>query len=100
MGFTTKQVHAGVRPDPITGSILTPVFQSTTFVQESVDKYLAKGFSYTRSGNPTVAALEEKIAVLENGAACTCYATGMAATQAVIQATLSAGDHAIISDVA
>jgi cystathionine beta-lyase/cystathionine gamma-synthase len=100
MGFSTKQVHAGVRPDPITGSILTPVFQSTTFVQESVDQYLAKGYSYSRSGNPTVAALEEKITVLENGTACTCYATGMAAIQAVIQATLSAGDHAIISDVA
>lgn len=100
MGFTTKQIHAGVRPDPITGAILTPVFQSTTFVQESVDRYLEKGFSYSRSGNPTVAALEEKITVLENGAATTCYATGMAAIQAVIQATLSAGDHAIISDVA
>jgi cystathionine gamma-lyase len=100
MGFSTKQVHAGVRPDPITGSILTPVFQSTTFVQESVDQYLAKGYSYSRSGNPTVAALEEKIAVLENGPACTCYATGMAAIQAVIQATLSSGDHAIVSDVA
>ena len=100
MGFSTKQVHAGVEPDPITGSILTPVFQTTTFVQESVDRYLEKGYSYSRSGNPTVAALEEKIAVLENGAACTCYATGMAAIQAVMQATLSAGDHAIISDVA
>ena len=100
MGFTTKQVHAGVRPDPLTGSILTPVYQSTTFVQESVDQYLEKGFSYSRSGNPTVAALEEKIAILENGAACSCFTTGMAAIQAVIQATLSAGDHAIVSDVA
>ena len=100
MGFTTKQVHAGVKPDPITGAILTPIYQSTTFVQDSVDQYLAKGFSYSRSGNPTVAVLEEKLAILENGAACTCYATGMAAIQAVIQATLSAGDHAIISDVA
>ena len=100
MGFSTKQVHAGVKPDPITGSILTPVYQSTTFVQESVDQYLAKGYSYSRSGNPTVAALEEKVAVLESGPACTCYSTGMAAIQAVIQATLSAGDHAIISDVA
>lgn len=100
MGFSTKQVHAGVRPDPVTGSILTPVFQSTTFVQESVDQYLEKGYSYSRSGNPTVAALEEKVAVLENGHACTCFATGMAAIQAVIQATLSAGDHAIVSDVA
>jgi cystathionine beta-lyase/cystathionine gamma-synthase len=100
MGFTTKQIHAGVVPDPVTGSILTPIYQATTFVQPSVDEYLAKGFSYSRSGNPTVKALETKLAVLENGAACTCYATGMAATQAVIQATLSAGDHAIVSDVA
>ena len=100
MGFNTKQVHAGVKPDPVTGAILTPIYQSTTFVQDSVDQYLAKGFSYSRSGNPTVKALEEKIAVLENGVACTCYSTGMAAEQVVFQATLSAGDHAIISDVA
>jgi len=100
MGFTTKQIHAGVTPDPVTGAILTPIYQSTTFVQESVDQYLSKGFSYSRSGNPTVRALEHKIAALENGAACTCYGTGMAAEQAVFQATLSAGDHAIISDVA
>src|SRR5690606_27858125 len=100
MGFTTKQIHAGVTPDPVTGAILTPIYQSTTFVQESVDQYLSKGFSYSRSGNPTVKALEHKIAALENGAACTCYGTGMAAEQAVFQATLSAGDHAIISDVA
>ncbi len=100
MGFTTKQVHAGVTPDPQTGSILTPVFQTTTFVQDSVDEYLAKGFSYSRSGNPTVRALEKKIAILEEGADCTCYATGMAAIQAVLQAFLSAGDHAVVSDVA
>ena len=100
MGFTTKQVHAGVTPDPVTGAILTPIYQSTTFVQESVDQYLSKGFSYSRSGNPTVSALEQKIAALENGAGCTCYSTGMAAEQVVFQATLSAGDHAIVSDVA
>ena len=67
MGFTTKQVHAGVTPDPVTGAILTPIYQSTTFVQPSVDEYLSKGFSYSRSGNPTVRALEQKLAVLENG---------------------------------
>ena len=100
MGFTTKQVHAGVTPDPVTGAILTPIYQSTTFVQESVDQYLSKGYSYSRSGNPTVRALEQKIAVLENGVGCTCYSTGMAAEQVVFQATLSAGDHAIVSDVA
>jgi cystathionine gamma-lyase len=100
MGFTTELIHAGVKPDPETGSILTPVYQSTTFVQESVDEYLSKGYSYSRSGNPTVRALEEKLALLENGHDCTCYSTGMAAIQAVLQACLSAGDHAVISDVA
>jgi cystathionine beta-lyase/cystathionine gamma-synthase len=99
MGFTTKQVHAGVTPDPVTGAILTPVYQTTTFVQESVDQYLAKGFSYSRTANPTVRALEKKVAILEEGADCTCYATGMAAVQAVLQACLSAGDHAVVSDV-
>jgi cystathionine gamma-lyase len=99
MGFATKQIHAGVTPDPVTGSILTPVYQTTTYVQDSVDEYLAKGFSYSRTANPTVAALENKIAILEEGAACTCYSTGMAAIQAVLQATLSAGDHAVVSDV-
>jgi cystathionine beta-lyase/cystathionine gamma-synthase len=100
MGFNTKQVHAGVTPDPTTGAILTPIYQSTTFVQESVDQYLSKGYSYSRSGNPTVHALEQKIVALENGKGATCYSTGMAAEQVVFQATLSAGDHAIISDVA
>ena len=100
MGFTTKLIHAGVEPDPETGSILTPVYQSTTFVQESVNEYLSKGYSYSRSANPTVRALEEKLAVLEDGYDCTCYSTGMAAIQAVMQACLSAGDHAVVSDVA
>jgi cystathionine beta-lyase/cystathionine gamma-synthase len=100
MSFKTKLIHAGVRPDPETGSILTPVYQSTTFVQESVDEYLAKGYSYSRSANPTVRALEEKLTVLEGGYDCTCYSTGMAAIQAILQSCLSAGDHAVVSDVA
>ena len=100
MGFSTKQIHAGVEPDAQTGSILTPVYQSTTFVQPSVDGYLSKGYSYSRSGNPTVRALERKLAALEDGFDCTCHATGMAAIQVVMQACLNAGDHAIVSDVA
>lgn len=100
MGFNTRQVHAGVTPDPVTGAILTPIYQSTTFVQKSVDEYLAKGFSYSRSGNPTVRALEIKLADLEGGADCACFSTGMAAMHGVLLAFLSAGDHAIISDVA
>jgi cystathionine beta-lyase/cystathionine gamma-synthase len=100
MKFATRQVHAGVTPDPVTGSILTPIYQSTTFVQPSVDEYLSKGFSYSRSGNPTVRALEKKLADLEGGADCTCFSTGMAAIQAVLLAFLNAGDHCIVSDVA
>lgn len=100
MGFATKQVHAGVTPDPATGAVVTPIFQATTYAQPSVDDYLVKGYSYSRSANPTVTSLENKLTALEDGVSSTCYATGMAAIQAVMQATLSAGDHAVISDVA
>ncbi len=99
MGFRTKQIHAGVTPDPTTGAILTPIHQSTTFVQESVDDYMSKGFSYSRAGNPTVRALEEKLTALEGGVDSTAYATGMAATVAVFLGLLQAGDHVVIGDV-
>ena len=97
--FETREVHAGVRPDPVTGAILTPIYQSTTYVQESVDQYMEKGYSYSRSGNPTVTALEEKITSLENGLGSACFATGMAATSATMMALLNQGDHCILSDV-
>jgi len=99
MGFRTKQVHAGVRPDPVTGAILTPIYQSTTFVQESVDDYMGRGYSYSRSGNPTVRALEEKLTALEGGLDATAYASGMAATVSAFLALLQAGDHVVIADV-
>eukprot|EP00312_Isochrysidales_sp_CCMP1244_P007864 CAMPEP_0196687502 /NCGR_PEP_ID=MMETSP1090-20130531/14680_1 /TAXON_ID=37098 /ORGANISM="Isochrysis sp, Strain CCMP1244" /LENGTH=436 /DNA_ID=CAMNT_0042026307 /DNA_START=1 /DNA_END=1311 /DNA_ORIENTATION=+ len=94
----TKLVHAGVDPDPITGAILTPVYQSTTYVQESVDEYLAKGYSYSRTNNPTVTVLENKIAELEGGYGAACFSTGMAATIAVITSTMQAGDHCVITN--
>jgi len=100
MGFSTRQIHAGVTPDPLTGAILTPIYQTTTFVQPSVDEYLSKGYSYSRSSNPTVRVLEHKLANLEDGIDCICFGTGMAAIQGVMLAFLNAGDHAIISDVA
>lgn len=100
MHFSTKQIHAGVTPDPATGAILTPIYQTTTYVQESIDKYLEKGYSYSRSSNPTVRALELKLAELEGGADCTCFGTGMSAIQGIMLAFLNADDHAIISDVA
>jgi cystathionine beta-lyase/cystathionine gamma-synthase len=100
MKFTTRQIHAGVTPDPVTGSILTPIYQTTTYVQESVDLYLSKGYSYSRSGNPTVRALEHKLTNLEGGVDTACFATGMAAVNAVYMALLNAGDHVVVSDVA
>ena len=99
MGFRTKQIHAGVAPDPTTGAILTPIHQSTTFVQESVDEYMGKGYSYSRAGNPTVRALELKMAALEGGVDATAYASGMAATVSVFLALLQAGDHIVVADV-
>jgi cystathionine beta-lyase/cystathionine gamma-synthase len=99
MRFRTKQVHAGVEPDPSTGAVLTPIHQSTTFAQPSVEEYMAKGYSYSRSGNPTVRAFERKIAILEDGADAAAFATGMAATNAVMLAFLNAGDHVVFSDV-
>jgi cystathionine beta-lyase/cystathionine gamma-synthase len=99
MGFRTKQVHAGVTPDPATGAILTPIYQSTTFVQDSVDEYMGKGYSYSRGGNPTVRALEEKLTALEEGHDTTAYSSGMAATLAVFLGLLQSGDHVVIADV-
>lgn len=97
--FKTREVHAGVSPDPVTGAILTPIYQSTTYVQESVDKYMDKGYSYSRSGNPTVVALENRITALEGGFGSACFATGMAATSCTLMGLLNAGDHVILSDV-
>jgi cystathionine gamma-lyase len=99
MRFSTRQVHSGVEPDPVTGSILTPIYQTTVFVQDSVGEYMAKGYSYSRSGNPTVRALEKKLADLEGGVDCTCYATGMAAINALLLTFLNAGEHAVLSEV-
>lgn len=99
MRFRTRQIHAGVEPDPTTGAILTPIYQSTTFVQESVEDYMAKGYSYSRAGNPTVTAFEEKINDLEGGAGAAAYASGMAATVAVLMGFLNSGDHVVFSNV-
>ena len=100
MRFRTQQIHAGVEPDPTTGAILTPIHQTTTFVQPSVEDYMSKGYSYSRTGNPTVRAWERKIAVLEGGVDAAAFGTGMGAINAVFAAFLDAGSHAIISDVA
>mmetsp|Transcript_103556 Transcript_103556/g.194929 ORF Transcript_103556/g.194929 Transcript_103556/m.194929 type:complete len:435 (-) Transcript_103556:78-1382(-) len=94
----TSLVHSAVTPDGRTGAVLTPLFLSTTFVQDSVEKYLAKGFSYSRTNNPTTSALEEKLAAIEKGAGACAFGTGMAATTSAICATMKTGDHCVITE--
>jgi len=94
----TTLVHAAVNPDQETGAILTPLYLSTTFVQESVGKYLAKGYSYSRTNNPTTSTLEAKLAAVEHGFGASAFGTGMAATTSAVFATMKAGDHCIITD--
>lgn len=95
MKFGTKAVHAGVEPDPTTGAIMTPIYQISTYVQESPAKH--KGYAYARGANPTRNALQKSIAVLENGKFGICFSSGMGATDAVIK-LLSPGDEVITSN--
>lgn len=93
----TNAVHAGLHPDPATGALLTPIYQSTTYQQEAVGVH--KGHTYSRASNPTVSALEEALGVLEDTPPAVCFATGMAAISAIFLALLKSGDHVLISDV-
>src|SRR5258706_11434842 len=93
--FDTLALHAGAYPDPTTGAMLTPIYQTTTYQQEAVGR--DKGFTYSRSGNPTVSALERRLAALEGAEFCTCYGTGLAATTALCLALLRAGDRVVCS---
>ncbi|CCM09999.1 Cystathionine beta-lyase [Cardinium endosymbiont cEper1 of Encarsia pergandiella] len=94
----TEMVHAGVEPEPHTGAILTPIFQSSVFVQASIETYLEKGHSYSGSKNPTVAVLEAKVAALEKAAVAYCFGSGMAAIVTTMATFLRHGDHCILSN--
>lgn len=95
MKFGTKAVHAGVSPDPSTGAIMTPIFQTSTYVQDGLGNH--KGYEYARSQNPTRGTLEAALAELEGGTFGLCYASGMAAADAVIK-LLRPGDEVISTD--
>ncbi|MFH2205090.1 MAG: cystathionine gamma-synthase [Elusimicrobiota bacterium] len=95
MRFDTKAVHAGQAPDSATGAIMTPIYQTSTYVQQAPGRH--KGFAYARTHHPTRLALERNIAALENAKYGVCFASGMAAVSAVIQ-LLSAGDHVVSGD--
>jgi cystathionine gamma-lyase len=92
MKFGTKAIHAGVEPDPSTGAIMTPIYQTSTYVQSSPGNH--KGYEYSRTHNPTRTALQKSLAALENGAFGLCFASGMAATDTLLK-LLKPGDEVI-----
>ena len=93
--FSTICIHAGQAPDPSTGAIITPIYQTSTYVQEALGQH--KGYEYARTQNPTRSALEANIAAIENGKAAFAFASGMAAEGAVMT-LLQAGDHVVVTD--
>jgi cystathionine beta-lyase/cystathionine gamma-synthase len=94
-GFDTICIHAGQTPDPSTGAIVTPIYQTSTYVQEALGRH--KGYEYGRTQNPTRSALEGNLAAIENGRAAFAFASGMAATAATMR-LLQSGDHVVVTD--
>jgi len=92
MKFGTKAIHAGLAPDKATGAIMTPIYQTSTYVQEGIGEH--KGYQYSRTGNPTRSALESNLAALENGKYGACFGSGLAAIDCVIK-MLNPGDEVI-----
>jgi cystathionine beta-lyase/cystathionine gamma-synthase len=93
--FSTVCIHAGQEPDPATGAIVTPIYQTSTYVQDELGKH--KGYEYARTQNPTRTAVEGNLAAMESGKAALAFASGMAAINA-IATMLRAGDHVVVSD--
>jgi cystathionine beta-lyase/cystathionine gamma-synthase len=93
--FSTVCIHAGQEPDPSTGAIITPLFQTSTYVQDELGRH--KGYEYARTQNPTRAALERNVAAIENGAGAYAFASGMAAIGA-LATLLRSGDHVVVTD--
>ncbi len=92
MKFGTKVIHAGIEPDPSTGAIMTPIFQTSTYVQDAPGKH--KGYAYGRTRNPTRSALEKNLASLENGTEAICFSSGVAAMDAILK-LLNPGDEIV-----
>jgi len=94
-GFSTRAIHAGQEPDPTTGAVTVPIYQTSTYAQEALGRN--KGYEYARTHNATRAALEGNLAALEGGTHGICFASGLAATHTLMQ-TLSSGDHVVAGD--
>lgn len=95
-GFETLAIHAGQDPDPTTGAVVVPIYQTSTYVQEEVGQH--KGYEYSRSGNPTRTALETCLAALEGGATGLAFASGLAAEDTLLRTVLKPGDHVLVPD--
>jgi len=96
-GFETLAIHAGQEPDPVTGAVVPPIYQVSTYKQDGVGG-LRGGYEYSRSGNPTRTALEQCLAALEGGTRALAFASGMAAEDCLIRTACSPGDHVLIPD--
>jgi cystathionine beta-lyase/cystathionine gamma-synthase len=97
MGFATDCIHAGQQPDPTTGAVSVPIYQTSTYVQEGIGQH--KGYEYARTHNLTRRSLEQNLAALEGGTDACCYASGMAATQAVLTLVKGGGRVAVCDNV-
>ncbi len=96
-GFSTRAIHAGQEPDPLTGSVAVPIYQTSTYAQDVVGETRA-GYDYSRAGNPTRTALESALASLEGARHAHAFASGMAASDTMVRAVLRPGDHLILPD--
>ena len=94
-GFATRAIHVGQEPDPRTGAVVVPIYQTSTFVQDAVGQH--RGYEYARTGNPTRAALQECLASLEGAEACVAFASGLSAEDAIFR-LCEPGDHVVMAD--
>ncbi|MBL7792191.1 MAG: PLP-dependent transferase, partial [Saprospiraceae bacterium] len=95
MKFGTKVIHAGIEPDPETGAVMTPIYQTSTYAQEAPGKH--KGYEYARTQNPTRKALQDNLAALENGNFGVCFSSGLAAMDTVLK-LFNPGDEVIATN--
>ncbi|EHR52644.1 cystathionine beta-lyase/cystathionine gamma-synthase [Saccharomonospora marina XMU15] len=97
-GFETRAIHAGQEPDPRTGAVIVPIYQTSTYAQDRVGETREGGYEYSRTANPTRTALEQALAALEGGRHALAFASGMAASDAVLRTALRPGDHLLLGN--
>ncbi|OXM67366.1 cystathionine gamma-synthase [Amycolatopsis vastitatis] len=98
LGFETRAIHAGQKPDPRTGAVIVPIYQTSTYAQDGVGGTREGDYEYSRTANPTRSALEEALASLEGGRHALAFASGMAASDVVLRSTLRPGDHLVLGN--